>query len=778
MNKFSKIDHLLLFFFLFIYTSIPVFSQKKQTVGLVLSGGGAKGVAHIGVLKAIEEQNIPIDYIVGTSMGAIIGAMYASGYSADEIEKMAINPDFQEWVVGKIPREHTYFYTKPESTPSLLKIDMALDSSFKSKLAPRLLKDISLNFVLSELTAQATQVADYDFDKLMVPFIAMGSDIFTQKELQIRKGTLSNALRTSMTVPFVYRPVKIDDRYYFDGGVYNNFPVDVCRNAFAPDVIIGVNLSAKTFDTYPEEIDDDLIINALMYSMLDNSDASQLKPTDIYVSPNLKPFSALDFSKVKAMIDSGYVSTKRHLDEFNSKIKSKLTSQSLLTKREEFNSRKKELKFSSIKKLGYDTNEKRFIKNIFRKKVKSTHSIEELRKGFYKLVSHKYFHNSFPNMVWNEDQDNFELELSSQKNNYFTINAGGNLSYGVSSTLFLGLEISHFNKSLMQHELNFYAGRFYNSVYEKTHIYLPNLNKYNLGIGIVINDWDYIQTNSFLQPSDSSSALLRQNDQTINLSLIRSLGTHNKLELYSNYFWQNSRYAATQNYHLRDTLDKINQYGFKFGAEIKSNTLNSDTYPTKGIKYKLDFSFFDVKDRYYPGTISSGLQEFSRKSNWLTLKFRGEKYHKFSKHYSLGFLIDGAVSNQGFLANYYGTLINSPTFHPYEDSKFLFLKNHRAPVYLAGGIKNVFTFYKSKMQLRLDAFVFSPFKEVKEEAKLNEDFKLDPFKKFLISGGASLVYESPIGPLSFNYRYYNEQNNFNNFFITFGYYFFNKKPIE
>ena len=776
MKYLSKISLFILFFI--GYSSIPqmVFSQKKKTVALVLSGGGAKGLAHIGVLKYLEENEIPIDYILGTSMGAIVGAMYSGGYSPKEIETLVLQPKFQDWVLGKIPRRHSYFYTQSTANPSWLKLDLSLGENLKSKIAPRLLKDISLNFTLAELTAQASQACEYDFDQLMIPFAAMASDIFTQKEIVIRKGTLNNAMRTSMTVPFVYRPVKINGRYYFDGGVYNNFPVDVCRKIYKPDIIIGINLSAKTFREYPEEIDDELIANALAYSVLDNSVPELLKDQDVYIEPNLKAYSALDFTKVKALIDSGYVATERKLAELNEKIIEKRDSVSLAKKRNDFLNKKEEFKFSGVRKIGYNTDEKHFIDNIFRKRKKKTYSSEEIKSNFYKLVSHKYFQNTYPNIVWNSQKKNYELELTSEKNNYFTINAGGNLSYGVSSTLFLGLEVSHFNKVLMQHELNFYTGRFYHSIYENSNIYLPSLNKYSLGVGAVINTWDYIQTNSFLEATDSTS-LLRQNDQSINLSLERSLGTHSKLKIYSNYIWQSSDYADTKTYHLKDTLDQLKQYGIKLGVEISSNTLNSNMFPSKGLKFRLRLNYLDLHNSFISGNSVS--QENSEKtSRWLNLGLKMEEYFRLTRNYSIGYLVQGAISGLEPIGNYYGTLINTPAFYPYEDSKFQFQRNYRAPIYLAGGIKNVFSSNNSKLQLRLDAFLYSPIKEILEKTVDGENFRFNSLDKYSLLGGATLVYQLPIGPLSFNYRYYDEGQSFNKFFITFGYYFFNNKSTE
>src|SRR5687767_10249329 len=219
-----------------------------QKVGLVLSGGAAKGLAHVGVLKALEENEIPIDYIVGTSMGGIIGGCYAGGMSPAQIEHMILSPEFLGWVNGSPEQGFNYFYYKNDVTPTFLKLTLDLDSTLNFQFNTSLAKDVSLNFALADRMAQASAISKNNFDSLFVPLRVIAADIFTQNEVVLSKGSLSDALRATQTVPFFYTPIRVDGRYLFDGGIYNNFPVDVAQREFHPDVIIGVNVSSKIFE--------------------------------------------------------------------------------------------------------------------------------------------------------------------------------------------------------------------------------------------------------------------------------------------------------------------------------------------------------------------------------------------------------------------------------------------------------------------------------------------------------------------------------------------------
>lgn len=218
-----------------------------QKVGVVLSGGGAKGLAHIGVLKALEENNIPIDYVTGTSMGGVVGAMYAAGYSPQEMEYIALSTDFQDWVSGKYDSDYSYYFQKKPLNPSFIKAKLQIDTGFNVKFRSNLINDVPLNFALIELLAQASANAKNNFDHLFIPYRCIVSDILSQKTIPVKSGNLVEAVRGTFTVPLVYRPIKVNGKYVFDGGLYDNFPVDVMKKDFHPDVIIGSNVSSKIY---------------------------------------------------------------------------------------------------------------------------------------------------------------------------------------------------------------------------------------------------------------------------------------------------------------------------------------------------------------------------------------------------------------------------------------------------------------------------------------------------------------------------------------------------
>ena len=216
-----------------------------QSVGLVLSGGGAKGIAHIGVIQALEDNDIPIDYITGTSMGAIVGGLYASGYSPQEMMQLLMSKEFTNWSTGVISSNLTYYYDKSAPTPAFITLNFTLRDTSKnvSSIIPSsLINPIPMNFAFMELFAPYTAQCKSNFNNLFVPFRCITSDVFHKRKLVCSSGDLGDAIRASMSFPLVFKPIYQNGFPLFDGGIYDNFPVDVMRKDFAPDL-----LSASTF---------------------------------------------------------------------------------------------------------------------------------------------------------------------------------------------------------------------------------------------------------------------------------------------------------------------------------------------------------------------------------------------------------------------------------------------------------------------------------------------------------------------------------------------------
>ena len=746
-----------------------------QKVGVVLSGGGAKGIAHVGVLKALEENEIPIDYVVGTSMGGIIGGCYAAGMSPDAIERMILSEDFLGWVNGYPQKSVNYHYSKDEPGPYFLKLNLSLDSTFSLSLNSSLANDVSLNFALAEKMAQAEAIANRNFDSLFVPFRVVASDIFTQSEVILSNGSLSDALRATQTVPFFYNPIRVDGKYLFDGGVYNNFPVDVLQKSFNPDVIIGSNVSSKVFDEYPYKNDDKLINSSLLFMFLDKSNPTDVPLSGVYIQPNLEGYTALDFSQARALIDSGYAQTIRQIKEIKQKTGRTFTCDEMAVKRNAFNNESKPWVFDRITFKTFNSKQRKYIRKIFKVETKKTLYFKDIRKGYYKLASEPFFSNIYPSMIFNKETGNFALQLTRRAQKNFQVDFGGVLASRDVSNIALGLNYYYFNRVLTHAYVGFQTGSFYKSVIVRTRIDLPYLSQFYIEPEAEFNGWDYSESVDLLQNTDLT--VLKRIDRKVGMHIGKAIGNHIKGEMSIEGFRNRDRFSNKKLFISTDTLDQLTMIGFKAGVSFSINDLNRKQYASYGKAFSLSGHFFQAREDYFPGNTADPARVRTTKDHqWFKLKATAEHY--FSRGwFRPGYFAEAVFSNQPLFTNYFGTIINAPSFFPLQDSRTLVLENFRAFNYVAFGVRNVFAIRRNRLDFRLEAYGFKPLEEI-QEGQNQEALRKTALARVYFTGTAGLVFHSPVGPISFSVNYYDDRENKIGALLHVGFLLFRNHSLE
>ena len=304
-----------------LFLSVSVIASAQDTtsvisrpkVGLVLSGGGAKGAAHIGVLKYIEEAGIPIDYIAGTSMGAIIGGLYALGYTSEDILDIISNVDWDTLISNKVERVNTSYSSKYESRTQSVVIPFSFNSnhdelqyrSFKNSLPTGIVSGDNLINLFNSLSVGYSD--PIDFNDLPIPFLCIATDMLKGEAKVLDKGIISKSLRASMAIPILFDPVKIDETIYADGGLVNNFPAEQCR-AMGADYIIGVSMSTG-LENDPKNLNSIFSqVNQLKVILTDKDYHNYPQLCDIFISPDLKGVGMLSFDaeSVAKVTQSGY----------------------------------------------------------------------------------------------------------------------------------------------------------------------------------------------------------------------------------------------------------------------------------------------------------------------------------------------------------------------------------------------------------------------------------------------------------------------------------------
>ena len=311
---------------LFLLT-LTAFAQRPK-VGVVLCGGGAKGAAHVGVLKVLEENNIPIDYIVGTSMGAIISGLYAIGYSAAELDSLIMAQDWNFVMSDRIPRSSRSFQSKRSEDEYVIRIPVGagdysrLSADVQKKPdETSLLSNIPLAMVDGQniynlFTRLSVGYQDsLDFSRMPIPFACVAVDLIGKKEVVFKDGRFVDAIRSSMAIPGYFSPVRIGDMVLVDGGVLNNYPVDVAREMGA-DIIIGVKLGDPDTKEHTIENIGDMALE-LMDLYTDTKLASAIANTDILITPSTKGYGVLSFDtqSLRTLIDNGERAGREKVEE-------------------------------------------------------------------------------------------------------------------------------------------------------------------------------------------------------------------------------------------------------------------------------------------------------------------------------------------------------------------------------------------------------------------------------------------------------------------------------
>ena len=287
-----------LFLFLNVCFVVKAQETNRPKIGLVLSGGGAKGFAHIGVLKVLEEQGIKVDYIAGTSMGAIIGGMYAAGYNAQQLDSIFKTVDADALLQDYIPRKSKSFYEKRNDEIYALQLPF---DDFKIGSPVSLSKGMYNYNLLNKLLSHVRY--EEDFSKLPIPFLCIATDVVSGEAVVLEKGNLPNSILASGAFPSLYTPVEINDKLLIDGGVVNNYPIEELR-AKGVDIIIGVDVQEGKKDRDKIKGALDILMQIANYGMYQGMD-EKMRQTDIYIKPDITNYTVVMFDRGGEIIEKG-----------------------------------------------------------------------------------------------------------------------------------------------------------------------------------------------------------------------------------------------------------------------------------------------------------------------------------------------------------------------------------------------------------------------------------------------------------------------------------------
>ncbi|WP_339609952.1 patatin-like phospholipase family protein [uncultured Planktosalinus sp.] len=380
------------------------FSQEQEDVkvGLVLSGGGAKGLAHIGVLEEIEKAGVRIDYIGGTSMGAIIGGLYAAGYTAKELDSIFQVIDFDELIQDNLPRAAKTFYEKNDSEKYAITLPF---DGFKISFPTSLSKGQNLFNLLSKLTEHVSDVED--FSKLPIPFFCVATNVESGTSVILNNGNLPQAMSASGALPSLFSPLEINDELLIDGGVTNNYPINEVKKMGA-DIIIGIDVqdSLLTRESLNSAID--VLVQINNYRTIRDMKTKR-KLTDIYIHPDIREFSVISFDKGDAIIEAGREQGKLFSEELKALAERQVPRNRIKVKKPKTDS----LKIDEVTISGISNYTRAYVLGKLKLKTPVKTTYQKFSEGINNLTATGNFNQINYFLKENQNHENIlELQLS------------------------------------------------------------------------------------------------------------------------------------------------------------------------------------------------------------------------------------------------------------------------------------------------------------------------------------------------------------------------------
>ena len=741
-----------------LLAALPASAQK---VGVVMSGGGAKGLYHIGVLEALEQNGVPIDYVAGTSMGSIIAAMYAAGYSPAEMRAIVSSGVVREWVSGRIdPNRYMAYYRQLGNNPGFLSMRIDVEGPAGKRLrAPRnLISSTQIDMALTELFAPATAAADGDFDRLMVPFLCVASDMNSRGPVVMRRGDLSEAVRSSMSIPLVFRPMKVDSMLLFDGGIYDNFPWKPLDRDFRPDLIVG---SICTEGNTPPSERNNIMDQAFMLAM---HETDYTLPEDRSVTiRRAVDVNMLDFDQAEAIMDAGYEDAMAAMPQLLEKVGERRDSAYYAERREAFRKRCPPLVFNDYKLEGLKRAQREYIRDFVQVDrrtpgIQRPMGFEELKDNLFEVLAGGEFTMGFPVVRYDSLRKGYSFEARFGTRPNFKITVSGNISSTAFNQAYIGINHHWIGRVSQQLGADLYLGPIYTwgAVGGRTDFYAwkPIFLDYSYNFAV----------RNFRHGYFGNVTKVRNAEQVKNSESFFSTAaglplTHRSVfTLRANAGHVNYRYDS--DVLFADDTDHSRFSFFGLRAGIARNTLDKFLYPRRGSELHVSAIFVTGRDKYQPYDSNRFVVREGRQ--WFGGRFTWDKFFDVPgcNWFSFGFNVDAVLTNHPTFLTESATLMSMPDYAPVSHMRMVYMPDYRARRFVAGGLMPTFDLMPNFF---FRTGFYAMYRDKRDFNPLGE-----PDRRWHYVAEASFVYHTPIGPVSLALTKYEVQN-WKNMYLTFNF---------
>lgn len=733
---------------------------RAERVGIVLSGGGAKGIAHVAFLKALEDNDIPVDYIAGTSMGAIVGALYSIGYTPEEMLRLFTSKEFADWSSGTLSRDKEYFVLTNRKNPKMFNINLSPRDSVNnlfSYIPANLIRPIPMNMEFLKLFGPYTLQCGGDFDRLFVPFRCVTSDIYHKHKVVCRDGDLGEAVRQSMSFPLVFKPIERDGVLVYDGGIYDNFPVDVMAGEFHPDVMLGSNVSGPDGKPIPGNVYSQLENMIIQNNNYDLPDSLGYK-----IDMPVQQFGVLDFAKAKEIYDIGYKTTVAHLDSIKARVAARRPRSQVQQRRNRFNAATPALDFDTVRVEGADALQANFIKYLFPASEEKPLGVNRVEDSYYRLVSGPNVSDLDPRLEMKDGRN--ILILKADLNDKWNIGLGAWLTTATNSMLFLTGSYNTLCFNAFDVSLSGWLGQSYAALTGDFKFHPFHHIGTTVELQGVLQRLKYYNDQVLFFNSDNPS-FLKDHENYFKVRFIRELSRRSIFFASIGYCYRYSDYYSGEREeaeHLKRDKSQFRIWALQAGME--SNTLDDQLYPCVGSEYYVKGAFSHQQQRFLPHGEAAGRSFNGGFRSVISACWR--EYFRLAPMFILGVSVQGAATFGPLSQPYVSEIIQSPDFAPTPSMVNYYNPAFRNPNYAAAGLMPVFTPVKN-LQARADLYFFEGIRTVRpgagESARYGR-WLADP--QFF--GELAVVYNFPFASLSVYGNYMSRPAHNWNFGISFG----------
>ena len=756
---------------LLLITLFPLKGQG-QSVGLVLSGGGSKGLAHIGVIKALEENGIPIDYIGGTSMGAVIGSLYAMGLTTGEMTKIIQSEEFSYWMSGELKEQDRYYFKREYPGPDLISIGLDMKDTVPRTIFPiSLIPNFLMDFAFMEIYSRPSAAAGYDFDSLFVPFLCNAVDISNNREVVFRKGDLTQAVRASMTVPLYFRPIVVEGNILYDGGIYNNFPVNHVMEVFQPDVIIGSKASKG--NTPPDE-----------YDIMGQIENIVMKPSDYTIDPDRGILLDMDFGKqpllafgkMNEFVDLGYRTAMMKMDSIRMLTSGVAADSATLNrKRQAFKKRWPEFRFKDVEISGLNEKQEYYVKRSIRK-TDSVVGIGEMKKEYIKLANDKSLIYLYPQSVFDPGDSLFTLKLRVVPEAPLEARFGLFISTTGHAQTYLGFSYRQISEVSTHLKGSIQFGRLYDGVNLGFRFDYPSRTPVYFQGHFNYNRFDYNTSSSHFFYDDLEPSYIIENEINFRFDVGIPYTTASIIKTGLGIGRNQEVYYMSKDFTSTDTSDiSVVNLVSLYGA-FEKNTLNNKQFATEGTFSKLAVRLGYGVETYTPGSTAQHSADEKMNYYWLSARLENTGYVPIRGSFSLGYHYLMQATFKPVLSNYLSTIIEAPVFQPNIITRGLFMEQYRAHQFIAAGLMPVYSINR-QVHVKLEAYGFFPVREITKDTD-NNAILGTYFNSMKTLFNASVNVVTVAGPVGFHVGYISAQGQPWVIQLSFGYLLFNKKSSE